>query len=281
MRDTSDEVRHMTVGYPDFWQHAHASWGDFYAIQREIHPDLLKIMGYAESLPLAKTVKTLCFMVSSSMSGLTILTLNGHGLDAMRIARSMFEGSVNAAYLVKEPSELDAYHAYAKVSSKRLLDYTSSFGGKTKGFSEEQAAEIDAQYRAVRHLFPGKPEKLPNGWCRLQLAQMFERVGVGSWYRGFYHLSSALVHMDCRGMHSHFGVGESENPIFLFPPTDIMIKQAHAAARVAVHLVLTAYGKCTDDPDTAALCSKVAARVLSAVEFDSPPTEESQVVERG
>lgn len=251
------------VGYQDYWNRAFALNPSFYEKQVLLHPQLQRFLANGESQPLSKTVRSITYMLASSYSAISILTLNGHGVDAMRIARSMFEGAVTASYLVKEPSELEAYLAFTKVSAKKLLDYTLMFDGSTNAFDDQQKAKINADYSSVRHLFPGNPTHVPSSWCRLQVVQMFERVGVGTWYKGFYHLASSLVHMDARGMYMHFGLDEDDDPVFRFPPCDDLIQQAIAATRVAMNLVLRAYGDCTENAESRTSLLQLAESIIS------------------
>jgi hypothetical protein len=78
------------------------------------------------------------------------LALNGYGHDAVRIARGMFENSVNAAYLAKYPAEVRDYLDHHWIRQRRLLDYMRKDDpGLFQMLKQSDIEGIDTEYARV------------------------------------------------------------------------------------------------------------------------------------
>jgi hypothetical protein len=216
----------------------------------EFIPAMDNSMRQQETEPLAKTVRAISRMVCDSLGGLSILALNGHDIDALRIARCMFEGAVTAAYLAKFQEELDDYLQFVRVSAKRLLDYSDENPNGREPVDPLRRAQIESNFDSVKSRYTNSKGVLRQTWCRKPVSQMFADVGLAQWYPSFYHLASSAVHMNARGMFMHYHLSEAGDPVFAPPPRTDWIQQSLASARVAIWTSLRAYAEVTHESAT-------------------------------
>jgi hypothetical protein len=234
------------VGYPDFWAQARQIDQYYFDQMPGLVERLNRIIKYSESQPLAKLVQALAKMVWDSAGAVEILCLNGYGLDALRLSRSMFEGAVTAAYLVKHPDELDDYLQFTKISAKRLLDYREQYPspGLPPVVPEKKAA-ILARYEAVRSRYETNG-RLRGEWCRVQFRQMVADVGLDAWYPGFYHIASAATHMNARGLYMHHSTDPDCKVMQSIAPSPENVSTSLVAARLAIQTALGAYSEVSE-----------------------------------
>ena len=88
-----------------------------FALPSQVNPVLDVPVGE----PLHKVVRFMAKIVANDFGGLLILALYGYGLSGAKVARSMFEASVNAAYLAKHPECVDDYIDFHVVVEKEVL----------------------------------------------------------------------------------------------------------------------------------------------------------------
>lgn len=107
-------------------QHKYAAvFAAGFALPSQVNPVLDVPVGE----PLHKVVRFMAKIVANDFGGLLILALYGYGVSGAKVARSMFEGSVNAAYLLK-------YDAAA-----------------AKAIGAEKIAAMETEYAQVSHRF--------------------------------------------------------------------------------------------------------------------------------
>jgi uncharacterized protein DUF5677 len=66
-------------------------------------------------------------MVANSVGAVLLLGLNGYGVDAIKIARTMFEAAVTLAYLRKHPDEFDDYFDFHFVVAMKRHRYMEKY----------------------------------------------------------------------------------------------------------------------------------------------------------
>ena len=88
-----------------------------FALPSQVNPVLDVPIGE----PLHKVVRFMAKIVANDFGGLLILALYGYGVSGAKVARSMFEASVNAAYLAKHPKCVDDYIELSRRREKEVL----------------------------------------------------------------------------------------------------------------------------------------------------------------
>jgi hypothetical protein len=238
------------VGYPEFWDTARKLDPEFFRQTLELIPKLESCFGGVETDPLAKTVRAIAGIVCNSLGGITILALNGHGFEALLVARSMFEGAVTAAYLAKNPAEIADYLDFAKVSANSFLNYRKKYPVPNSTIDPNSEKRTRERFELVKGRYLRKNGTARSTWCRKSTLEMFAEVGLDAWYGSFYHLASAASHMNARGLYMSVEPG-GENSIRLnIAPSEQWVKTSLAAARAAVLTALNSYYSIAKNPES-------------------------------
>lgn len=90
----------MQVGYPDFWPVVLEKHKRFFEVTQTLGPTIDDLFSVAHTEPLHKVCRHLAKMVANSVWAVLLLGMNGYGIDAIKIARTMFEAAVT---LTKPP----------------------------------------------------------------------------------------------------------------------------------------------------------------------------------
>ena len=84
----------VIAGFPRFWQEAHDVQPDLFEALHDIGPLATKLFSKPVQGSLHRVLHYLAVLVSNSLGAVVTLCLNGYGADAVKIARSMFEGAI-------------------------------------------------------------------------------------------------------------------------------------------------------------------------------------------
>jgi hypothetical protein len=197
----SVEKAEIVAGFPEFWPRVQAKYPLFFSAARELEPVLNEIFRGPAREPLHKVLRLIAKIVSNSFGAVRVLVLNGYGNDAMRVARSMFEGAVISGYLKLHPDKLDDYLDWHWIRQKRMLEYMERYAPEE--FQRLDPATVEDAKRGfdtVKHRYTDKRGKLRKSWNDRPLRQMAEEVGLGQQYRTYYDSASSVHHLDFGGL---------------------------------------------------------------------------------
>jgi len=230
-------------GFPDFWDTAVGKYPCAFAAMPEIVPLANEIFAIPMSEPIHKICRMLSKNIFTSCSALHLLCVNGFGVDAMKIARSMFEGAVSVAYLREHPEEVDDYLDFNWIKKKRLLDYLEQHDreGAQRVPPEMKQRFLD-EYTRVVPRFRNTNGRVRGRWSKKPFSQLAAEVGVSKLYATFYDVTSSMHHMDIAGVFSQ--VEKSEDPSVFdtdIAPSMEWVDQALIAGHTAVVLSMTNY----------------------------------------
>jgi hypothetical protein len=140
----------VVPGHPEFWDIGHQTAPKFFEAVKTLEPSLNDIFSVGPSDPLHKVCRHVAKMVCNSLGALIVLTCNGYGNDAMKIARSMFEGAVTIGYLQKYPTELQDYMDFVWVSNHRLLEFLKEYAPEMlKGIPTGTVSEAEQRHKNI------------------------------------------------------------------------------------------------------------------------------------
>ena len=162
--------------------------------------------------PLYKTMRTIARVVTNSNGAVLTSAVHGYGNDAAKIARSMFEGTVNMKWLRKNPQRLNDYFDYYKVRLWMELEAEAAKDpGLKKRLGKERVAEMRKDHDLARPRFLDKNKKhIINSWCRLSIRQRAIDVNLGTLYPSFYAKASGMIHMDLGGLLTQAAPGKAD-----------------------------------------------------------------------
>jgi hypothetical protein len=150
---------------------------------------------------LQRVVRSLVASMTNSMTAVGVLCRYGHGADAIRIARGMFEVLVTLRYLIARPAELRDYLEFDCVLRKeRLQFYKRNHPALYDSFPVLKKAEVEQEYQRVKGRFLDSRNKVHRSWCKHTIAQVAEVGGLTDLYALFYFYASAVHHASPMGL---------------------------------------------------------------------------------
>jgi hypothetical protein len=150
---------------------------------------------------MVQVLAALTKVCSEATFDVILLAGNKRGHGAMKIARGMFEISVTAAYLTKNPSEVGDYLSFAAVEAWNHLQ--SAKKHKAGSVSPELEAQAEIEYKRVRSQFSNDAGRVQRRWTKKSIRQMAEEIGRLNIYDVAYNLASELHHLPISGLIAH------------------------------------------------------------------------------
>jgi uncharacterized protein DUF5677 len=236
------------VGYPDFWQHVHDQLPKFFGTASLELVDIGNT-AFRGSLsdPLHKIARHLARMTWNSIGSVSLLALNGSGVDAMKIARGMFETSVTLGYLRVHPEQVDDYLDYHCVIQKQRLDFTKEHEpDRLKQLPAQLLQRIEADFARVAPRFQNRKGKLRTSWSKASIREMARDVGKEKLYLTFYRFASSIHHGDVGGAFAQTATLAEDDVLDVeIVPSDAWLTEALIIAHGAVVSVLGDYNEIT------------------------------------
>lgn len=152
-------------------------------------------------------IRTLCILTGIAFSDVSMLVAHGHGIGAMKIARTCLESAINAEYLRLEPTEHRDYLDWSWIEQHRKLNFIRErMPKKFAGLDPVMVAESEKKYQAVRprFLLPNNSKRLRPSWCKLHLRDRAIKANFEEMYAAAYGPSSELSHSSFGGLAQHF-----------------------------------------------------------------------------
>jgi hypothetical protein len=191
----------VIAGFREFWQPAYDRFPKFYKAASDLVPLVNQVIRRPLSGRLQIVLGFMTGIVSNSFGALITLSMNGFGHDALRISRGMFEVSVNATYLQRHPDEVDDFLDYHWVDQKKRLEYMELHSPESLGhLSADIVAQVNAEYAKVLPRFADKRGKPRGSWCKKNIRDRADEVGLGMFYPTFYAYASGVHHGDFAGL---------------------------------------------------------------------------------
>jgi hypothetical protein len=238
--------RVVGVGFPDFWQHVHDQFPKFFGIA-SVELTAIGNTAFKGSLsePLHKIARHLARMVWNSIGSVSVLVLNGCGVDAMKIARGMFETSVTLGYLCLHPGLVEDYLDYHLVIQKQRCDFMKEHEPeRMKRFPSELLQRIEADFARVAARFQNRKGKLRASWSKVSIREMAKEVGKDKLYLTFYRFASSMHHGDIGGAFAQTAKLDDDDILDVeIVPSDEWLSAALIIAHGAVISVLRDYNE--------------------------------------
>ena len=236
----------VVFGKPDFWSIAYsANKESFHALMR-LTALTKEMFDAVDRMPMCndvqKAVGFLTRMIADSMNDVITLCGNGSGVSAVKISRSMFEASVMAEYLHRNPVEVVDYSAFAAVRAWRYYQFLLKINpDKAK---QMPAKEIEGAYNAVKARFTNAKGRVRQTWSTKKISQMAQEVGRGDEYELAYGIASSMHHANIEGLvRGHFR-GNNGKKVWETLPSLAWIREALIAAHVYFLYSLKTFNEC-------------------------------------
>jgi hypothetical protein len=152
--------------------------------------------------PLHKVMRAIAKVVVNSNGAVLTLVTHGYGNDAMKIARSMFEGAGTAAYLRRHPDLVNDYLGYDSIRRWRLYEAMVTRNPEyVDRLPQATVDEIRREYEMAAPRFTRNGGRLHDSWRKdVSLHTIANEVDLGLFYAPFYGTASGIHHMDSTGL---------------------------------------------------------------------------------
>ncbi len=159
------------------------------------------VLGKTQKGVYERTLKCFGVSLANSSVAVAILCNAGHGADAVKIARGMFETHVTLRYLIRRPKDLKDFLEFDAVARyERLQFYESKMPEIYASFPGEKIKAVNEAFRAVEKRFADSTGKVRHRWSRHNLAEMARMAGLADVYDLFYRYASSVHHAGPMGL---------------------------------------------------------------------------------
>jgi hypothetical protein len=131
--------------------------------------------------PVDKVLFHLNRLCTEDFSEILLLCGNGYGIGAEKLLRGMYERAVTATYLHDNPTEVDNFLGYHKISAYKLMNATIETLGDP--FPPEQKKKIEVEFEDAKPQFmitscaKCGEKRLNHTWTKLDFVSMAKRCG--------------------------------------------------------------------------------------------------------
>jgi hypothetical protein len=226
------------------------------------------ILGRTQTGVYERTLRYFGISLANSSVAVATLCTAGHGADAVKIARSMFETHVTFRYLLRRPQELKDFLDFDAVARyNRLQFYKSKIPQLYASFPADKINAVNNAYHAVKKRFADSTGKVRKRWSCHSLAEMARVAGLADMYDLFYSYASSLHHTDPMGLAM---LVDGETLEVQPGPTERHIGIAIRMATSTLHETLCEYSKLIGVDCSEAL-HRIDELISGVVEFKGNP----------
>jgi hypothetical protein len=230
----------MAVCFPEFRPESLRTLERMLAAARSFVQIGREMMNAPVSQQFPDLAKQITQTVANSMESVVILVSNGCGVDALRLARTMFEAAIVLHYLDSHPELVQDFIDYQWVIQKKHQVYRLGLPpDKVPPLAPEKIAEMESNYQRVKHRFMGKNGRDRNSWCKASLREMAKEVNAESMYGGLYLFGSSMTHTNILSIIAGAGASDDVEPV----PSGLNVTLALQTGVVSFAMALTAYDK--------------------------------------
>lgn len=149
-----------------------------------------------------KVVRDITWMVAGDYSAVLALVMNGFGIQALKIARSMFEAECNVSVLRSSDEEVRNFVDFHAVRTMRA--YEDLLPEDQDSVEACEVMKIKEKYERVKAPFTKENGKVRDSWTPLSVAERAKRAGRRDKYQHFYRFASSLHHYDIEAVEASF-----------------------------------------------------------------------------
>lgn len=227
-----------------------------------------EVFGKTQTRTYERTLRYFGISLANSSVAVAILCNAGHGADAVKIGRGMFETHVTFRYLIRRPQELNDFLDFDAVARyKRLQFYECRMPDLYASFPSEKINAVSNAYRAIEEKFRNSLGKVRKRWSRHNLAEMARVAGLADMYDLFFRYASSLHHADPMGLAM---LVDGETLEIQPGPTERHIGIALRMATSTLHEALCEYSKLIGVDCSDAL-HRINELINGAIEFKGNP----------
>ena len=244
-RNANSSLPPITFGFPDFWAKVYAAHERQFAAIEELGTLANEMFTAAEKKATEPVEKVVLTRVTAiGMNDVLVLVGNGSGTGAMKIARGMFESSVVAEYLRRNPKEAEDYIDFGRVLAFRRHEWLlKNAPEEGERIAPEKVKAICDEYEKVKPKFLARKGRVRTQWSAKSLFDMAEELGRTNQYELPYSLGSSMHHVNAEGLLTYI---DSKGDTFILdaPPSMDWVTEGLIAAHTDFLLALDTLSDC-------------------------------------
>jgi hypothetical protein len=193
--------------------------------------------------PIDKVLFHLNRLCAEDFSEILLLCGNGYGIGADKLLRGMYERAVTATYLRDNPTEVDNFLEYHKISAYKLMNATIETLGDP--FPSEQKKEIEVEFGEAKPRFmitscaKCGEKRLNHTWTKLDFVSMAKRSGaLGKLLVPAYYMGVLEGHSSINAIFSRLDAGAAASGEGLVFDGSSQRKRADSALLTAHKILL-------------------------------------------
>src|ERR1019366_3154692 len=194
----SIEQFEVVFGSPGFAREIYAAYSaQFDAISNLeiLMNDLFRFSDDGAREPSQAVVCLLVRVTGELLNDVLLLAGHGRGIAAIIITRSMFERTVTAEYLRRNPGDAEDFRQYGHIQKwNRYQELSKSSPEKAKEIAPETVTKWEADYRSVVSRFTGKGGKVRKQWHKKRISEMARDIDRLKQYETPYSLAASFHH---------------------------------------------------------------------------------------
>lgn len=226
------------TGFPNFQKRAFQTLGPLLVAARSFIRIGREMTRAPVSGHLPDIAKQIVQTVANSMESVLVLVVNGCGVDALKVARTMFEAAVTLHYLDSHPELVEDFIDFLWIIRKKHWEYRLA-SQQAHAVEAEKVADVETNYQRVKGRFTDRKGRIRNSWCKATLRDMAKEVGGEFMYGGIYPFGSSMTHTDILAIVAGTGDSSDVEPV----PSGLNLTLALQTSVSGLAMALTAFDK--------------------------------------
>ena len=198
MADYSNHATIAAAGFPDMWDQVFERFKPFFTAATNITALQNRILAVPVFDQVPQILSLIVKALTNDYGAVLTLVLNGYGVQAMKIARSMFEAECLVHDLKTDPQAFQDYISFEPITRKRLYNLMNP--GRQKTIDPDVLAEMNKDYAAAKPDFENKKGQLRQNWSNRKIRDRAKAAGLEELYHRPYHLASSMHHYDFQAL---------------------------------------------------------------------------------
>jgi len=214
-----------TVGFPKEWDDffkSHPNWAEKY---KALHSTLDKIF-IREFKPENAADKVVFFLgrlCVEDFNEVFLLCANGYGFGGLKILRGLYERTVTAGYISKNPKEAELFLEYHFIHKGKMLSHAKRFFGNIKDqIDANEIEDAEQKYKLYKETFKEplckncKTYRTRFSWSALDLLSMAKKsdFDLDSLYFPGYFFPTIQTHATPSALMSRLKIKDDGNVSF-------------------------------------------------------------------
>jgi len=232
----------VQMGYPDFWPVILRRYGRFFDLAQQLGPTINDVFSQSHTEPLHKVCRQLSKMVANSVGAVLLLGVNGYGVDAIKIVRSMFEAAVTVRYLCKHPDEFVDYSDFHFIVAMKRYRYMEKYAPEQlKNVTQDALKHGKQGFAAVVPKFT-TDGRVRGRWSKKPFSQLCADIDLEEHYLTFYEFASNITHANISGLMAQADPQPGVMDVDIAPSeqfVDMALRTAHFAFVMSISDYIT------------------------------------------